>query len=363
MNYHIRNDISKSAYLQLYEQLRRDITAGLFPYGTKLPSKRLLAEELGISVITVEHSYALLCEEGYVDSRERSGYFVIYREEELFSPAPLFVPLREESPSEAEDREDGFPFSLYAKKVRKVLSQYGPRLFSKGSRYGCMELRSALSGYLARARGIFATPEQIVIGSGAEYFYGSAVRLLGRERCYGVEDPSYAQITGAYRSLGVETELLPLRSDGIDSAALLSARADVLHVTPYQSFPSGASASASKKREYLRWAEKKEGRYLVEDDFQSEFTLSRKPEDTLFALSASQNVIYLNTFSKTVSPSIRVSYMVLPSALLAQFEERSGVISCPVPLLEQLVLAELISDGDFERHINRVRRNRRRRTK
>jgi GntR family transcriptional regulator/MocR family aminotransferase len=159
--------------------------------------------------------------------------------------------------------------------------------------------------------------------------------------------------------MGAEIESLPLAKDGIDSSALLSSKAKVLHITPYRSFPSGVTATASKKREYLKWAERKEGRFLVEDDFESEFTLSKKHEDTLFSLSQKENVIYVNTFSKTVSPSIRVGYMVLPKSLVPVFQERLGFYSCTVPLLVQRVLAALISGGDFERNINRVRRKKR----
>ncbi|MBR2616011.1 MAG: PLP-dependent aminotransferase family protein [Clostridia bacterium] len=352
MKYKIDPMGAKPAYLQLYDQLRDDIVAGLFSYGKKLPSKRLLAEESGVSVVTVEHAYALLTEEGYVESRERSGYFVVFREGELFASVTSVPP---PSPPLDTERKGGFPFSVYARAVRKVLADCGEGILSKSAGVGCEELRLALSAYLGRNRGIRATPEQIVIGSGAEYLYGFVVSLLGRERCYAIEDPSYHKIRRVYDLHGACCVPLPMGPDGIDGRALSRCRAHVLHVTPYRSFPSGVTATASKKREYLRWAEQ-EGRYLVEDDFESEFTLSRKPEETLFSLSGRENVLYINTFSRTVSPSLRVGYMVLPPSLVPVFREKLGFYTCTVPLLEQRVLAELIEGGDFERHVNRVRR-------
>ena len=190
--------------------------------------------------------------------------------------------------------------------------------------------------------------------------YGLIIELLGRERTYAIESPSYQKIEQVYRAADTRCERLPLSDDGIDSSALSASDADVLHTTPYRSFPSGITATATKRHEYVDWAAAKEGRFIIEDDFESEFSVSSKPVDTLFALSDKGNVIYLNTFSKTVSPSLRIAYMVLPEALLPAFEERLGFRSCTVPTFEQLVLAELISGGDFERHINRTRRAMRR---
>jgi len=208
---------------------------------------------------------------------------------------------------------------------------------------------------LARNRGLHIATEQIVIGSGAEYLYGLIIELLGRDRVYGIEKPSYEKIEQVYDAAEVAMEHLSLSHDGIDSAALARTAATVLHTTPYRSFPSGVTASASKRYEYIRWAENAD-RYIIEDDFESEFSVSTKPEDTLFSLSKSDNVIYLNSFSKTISPALRIGYMVLPRRLVSAFKERLGFYSCTVPTYEQLVIASLLNSGDFERHINRVRR-------
>ena len=343
------------AYLQLYKQLRDDIITGTFKHNSKLPSKRTLAEETNVSTITIEHSYALLCDEGYAEARERSGYFVIFHPSDGFatSVTPLELQNQKAHPLQT---HPGFPYSLLSKTMRRVLTGYKEVLLEKSPNSGCLELRYALKHYLARNRGIYVDISQIIIGSGAEYLYGLMIELLGRNRVIAIESPSYNKIEQVYQVSEVKYEALPLTSDGIDSTALFASRAEILHTTPYRSFPSGVTASASKRHEYIRWAE---NRYIIEDDFESEFAVSTKPMETLFALSDQDNVIYLNTFSKTISPAIRVAYMVLPQKLVQPFEDKLGFYSCTVPTFEQFTLAELINQGDFERHINRVRRYKR----
>lgn len=355
---HIIDETSSTpAYLQLYRQVRDDIVRGVYPYGVKLPSKRTVAADLGVSTVTVEHAYSLLAEEGYVEPRERSGYFVIFRAADGFA-----APSGEAKPhvrvtADPSSSSPEFPFATLARTMRRVITDYGDALLERSPNAGCIELREAIRGYLARNRGIIADARQIIIGSGAEYLYGLIVELLGRDRVYAIEQPSYRKIEQVYRASGVRCELLPLERDGISSAALAASTADVLHTTPYRSYPSGVTATASKRHEYVRWAGRGE-RIIVEDDFESEFSVSTKPEETLFSL-AEDSVIYMNTFSRTVSPSLRVGYMVLPKRLVQPFEEKLGFYSCTVPTFVQFVLAELITNGDFERHINRVRRDKR----
>ena len=361
MRYQINPQNQKFAYMQLYEQLREDIVKGILPYGSKLPSKRLLAEETEVSVITVEHTYGILCEEGYIESRERSGYFVIYKEKDFFSSMEVgektFV--ANAIKDYKQDVKGEFPFSVLAKTMRKVLAEYREQLFIKSPNQGVMELRSAISSYLARSNGIHVRPEQIVIGSGAEYFYSLIVQFLGNQRKFALENPSYNKIQKVYRANGVTCDMLELGQDGIRTKELEQTEATVLHITPFHSFPSGITASVSKRQEYLRWAEARSG-YIIEDNYDSELTVSKKHEDTVFALSDKGRVIYLNTFSHTIAPSMRIGYMVLPEQMVENFREKLGFYSCSVPVFEQYVLAELINSGDFERHINRIRRARRR---
>lgn len=353
------NTVKEPAYMQLYLQIRKDIVSGAYKYGTKLPSKRILAEESDVSVITVEHTYAILCDEGYVESRERSGYFVIYKEKDFISVGDNEQLQKhdeyETKRSESHATETTIPYSVLAKTMRKVVSDYEASLLVKSPNHGCSELRKAISSYLARSNGIQAKPEQIIIGSGAEYLYSLTVQLLGKERLFAIENPSYEKIRQVYSALGVKYELLKMGRDGIKTQELEKSNATVLHVTPFNSYPSNVTASVSKRNEYIQWAKSKNA-YIIEDNYGSELTLSTKAEDTVFSMTSKNNVIYLNTFSKTIAPSIRVGYMVLPMELLEDFQKRLGFYSCTVPVFEQYVIAELIENGDFERHINRVRR-------
>lgn len=355
MKYVIDKGLGKPIYIQLYEQLRQDITDKQIMYGEKLPSKRLISEELDISVITVEHAYSLLFDEGYINSRERSGYFVIYNEDGGFQK-PVSSPLTNHTHYTTGKYD--FPFSIYAKTIRRVLSDYGETILKKSANSGCDEIKTAITNYLSRSRGINVSKERIVIGSGAEYLYGIITQMLGRERIYAIESPSYEKIEAVYKANGVKYELLELASGGIKSAALKQSEATVLHITPYRSFPSGITADASKRSEYLKWAHP--DKYIIEEDFESEFSVMSKPEETVFKMSNDDNVIYLNTFSKTISPAVRIGYMVLPEKLTEPFNKTVGFYSCSVPTFEQLVIADFLNSGSFERHINRIRRKKRR---
>lgn len=408
-------------YLTLYENIKRDIVRGVYRTGEKLPSKRILADENGVSVITAEHAYDLLLEEGYIESRERSGYYVLFSEGDYFlssayglaNPGPgADLPGQGRKPSgrpaggrifhAAEDGDNGtvrlekqrgtirqaegkdsvqsgedsgterpgedsdiirpgedcLSAALYAKTARRVLSKEEEHLTEKSPSFGTRRLRTAISGYLRRSRHIEVSPDRIIIGAGAEYLYGLIIQTLGREKIYGVESPGYHRIEEVYLAGGVSIERLPLKKDGIETGALRDTKAEVLHITPYRSFPSGVTATAGKKTEYLKWSSKRDG-LIIEDDFESEFTPLRKAEDTLFSMDREGRVIYVNTFTKTIGPSVRIAYLLLPEKLLPLFEEKIGFYSCPVPTFEQYIVAELIENGDFERHINRVRRKNR----
>lgn len=367
MNYKIEKDLSEPAYLQLYRLLVKDIVGGGYPFGSRIPSKRVLAEETGVSVITVEHAMTLLCEEGYTESRQRSGIFVVYRGEDFLGKTGQIsnqisgggLNGMQTAPGRKILNEDGmFPFSVLAKTMRRVLLEYGEKLLIKSPNHGCSELREEICRYLARSRGLQAEPSQIIVGSGAEYLYGLIVQLLGTDRIYAIEDPSYKKIRDVYEAMGASLDQLAVRTDGIASEELARTQAQILHVTPFNSYPSGATASISKKHEYIRWARQREG-VLIEDNYDSELTVSKKPEEPLYSIAEDVDVIYVNTFSRTIAPSMRIGYMVLPVHLTELFNRRLGFYSCTVPIFEQYVLTELLRTGDFERHINRVRRKRR----
>ena len=346
------------AYLKLYYEFRRKITDGIFSYGAKLPSKRVTADTYQLSVITVEHAYSLLEEEGYIEARERSGYYVSYRSEDLYQSGQAVF----HSAAKEETDDENFPFSVLSKAARKVLSEYGEQLLVRTDGQGALILREAIAAYLARSRDIRVSPQQIVIGSGAEYLYTIITSLLGRHRIYGIEDPSYEKIRKIYRAEGVRLDKLKMGTNGIRTSELARTPASVLHVTPYRSLPTNTTADASKRREYVEWAETKNA-YIVEDDYASEYSILSKPEQTLFSMSPESHVLYLNTFTETIAPSVRVGYLILPAEKTEEFLEKISFRSCTVSSLTQYVIAELLNSGSFERHINRVRRKRRREQK
>ncbi len=347
--------VSQPAYLQIYEGLKRQIIGGTYCPGQKLPSKRALADENAVSVVTAQHALDLLCQEGYAVARERSGIYAAFGQDVSRYAGPVSSAIRASKQIAPKLPESHLPMSVLARHMRRVLSDYDERILEKAPAGGCIELREALSDYLMRSRQISVSPEQIIIGAGSEYLYGLIVTLLGRDRIYALEDPSYEKIALVYQANDVAFDLLPMNSEGIESTALDATSASVLHVTPYRSFPSGVTADARKRHEYLAWASRPD-RYLIEDDYSSEFSVSGKPEDTLFAANRSGNVIYVNTFSLTIAPALRAGYMLLPGGLLEKYMARAGFYACAVPVFEQLVLASLLNSGDFERHIRRVRR-------
>lgn len=339
--------------MKLYLRVREEIINGTYPYGTKAPSRRTLAENTGTSLATVDHAYSMLAEEGYIEAKERSGWYVTYRVGDGWEHPSEEAPRLQKraDPVKAGD----FPFSALAKTMRSVITREGRRLLEPSPPQGEPALREALASYLARSRGVRVDPSHIWIGSGAEYLYGLTIQALGRNRIYALEDPSYAMIEKTYAAQGARVEKLRLGREGIETEELLRSKASVIHVTPVGSFPSGITASASKRQEYLLWAKKRNG-IIVEDDYKSELTLLSKPEDTLFSLAKGETVIYMNTFSETLTPSLRMGYMVLPPKLVSLFNEKVGFYTCPVPVFEQLVLADFMNSGRFERYINKERR-------
>ena len=347
--------ISKTA--AVYQRVKGDILRGALAPGSRLPSKRAMADQMGVSVITVENAYRQLIDEGYAYARERSGYYVQKIDGMRPAAAPDHPPLRllpEEEPAAPDDLY--FPYSVWFRTLRRVMSEYGPRLVERSPGKGCARLRNAIASYLLRRRGMYAPPERIVVGSGSEQLYEAVVRMLGAGRVYGIESPSYRQIEAVYAGSGALVDHLSIGPDGIDSAALAATDADVLHVTPFHSWPTGATAPAAKRYEYLAWARRRPERLIVEDDFDSEFFLPGNPPETLYSMDREGRILYINTFSRSLAPSMRLGYMILPERCMPLYDERLGHFSCTVPLLEQYALAEFLDSGSFEQHLNRKRR-------
>ena len=355
-------ELKKAPGLPLYEALcrciREDILSGKLPSGTKLPSKRALAAHLEVSKVTVEGAYAQLLAEGYLRSQEKVGYFV---EEVPQRPTAAHVPIPQQPP-EPEWLLDlttnapatGFPFSVWMRLQRQVMLDYGDRLLTPLPPQGYPELRAAIAEHLLQFRGLSVDPENILIGAGTDFLYNLLIQLLGRDKGYAVEDPGYRKIRQIYAAGGVECISVPLDAFGVMPDRLGSAK--ILHCSPSHHFPTGLVTPAARRRALLEWAEARPDRYIIEDDYDSEFRFHAHPVPALLSMDRTGRVIYMNTFSKTLAPSIRISYMVLPERLMARFRQELGFYSCTVPSFEQYTLARFLSRGHFEKHINRMRK-------
>lgn len=343
-------------YEVLYRCIREDILSGKLPAGAKLPSKRALAENLKISKITVETAYGQLLTEGYIRSREKTGYFV----EAVSAPSPRQKPVSVQTQAESEKGLDltangsaYFPFSVWSRLQRQVMLDYGETLLLPLHNQGCPELRRAIADHLMAFRGMCVDPENILIGAGTDFLYNLLIQLLGRDKVYAVEDPGYGKIRKIYAAGGVECISVPMDSQGIIPGALQEAQ--VLHISPSHHFPTGLVTSVTRRQELLKWAEATRS-YIIEDDYDSEFRFRSRPISAMHAMDRQGRVIYMNSFSKSLAPSIRISYMVLPEKLMAVYRQKLGFYSCTVPSFEQYTLARFLKDGHFERHINRMRK-------
>lgn len=360
----------ESLYGHLYRCIRRDIESGAIPANAKLPSKRAFAKHLGVSLITVEGAYQQLMAEGYVRSEPRRGYFAnpIARPP---APAPEknrkrgrspFATFEESGPPLLADLSGGsaaaelFPYAVWARTMREVLSHEPERaLLGEAPAMGSPRLREALAGHLRAFRGLEADPACIVVGSGAQTLYNLLVQLLGRNLRFAVEDPGYPRLTSVYRANDVELAHVPLDGDGIDVAALAESGASVAHLMPSHQFPTGIVTSVGRRYELLGWANNAPGRYVVEDDYDCEFRLAGRPIPAMKSIDAGGRVIYVNTFARSLGPAFRVAYAVLPAPLAERYRRDLGFYSCTVSTVEQLALARFIENGDFERHVNRMR--------
>lgn len=344
----------------LYAAIRGDVLSGKLRAGEKLPSKRALAADLGVSVVTVQTAYEQLLAEGYITSRERSGYFV--SNIEISPPPPRRERKYDKPKAETSVKNDFvggtppaelFPFSVWAKLMRKVLLDEGEHLLERVPCDGDRELKIQLSEYLYRARGIDADPRRIVIGAGAEYLYGIIVDLLGKDCLIAVENPGHTKISRSYLRAGARCAYIPVREDGADCGEIEKSGANAVHISPSHQFPTGAVMPVSSRARIISYARSR-GAYVVEDDYDSEFRLAGKPLESAYSLCPDR-VIYMNTFSKTLAPSMRLGYMVLPPELYERFLKVYGDTACVVPLFEQKTLAAMIGGGYFERRLSRLK--------
>lgn len=356
LTYELKKAPGLPLYEALYRHLRRDIQTGVLPAGEKLPSKRALAENLKVSRITVETAYNQLLSEGYIRSTEKVGYFVEAVAQRRTDTKPLPVCPPEAGESLLDLTANGparFPFSVWNKLQREVLQDYGQQLLQNIPHAGSFQLRAAIAQHLWDFRGMAADPDNIIIGAGTDFLYNLLIQLLGRDRVYAVEDPGYDKIRKIYAAGGVPCVSAPMDGDGVIPELLESA--GVLHISPSHHFPTGIVTPLKRRAALLDWAASRDG-YIIEDDYDSEFRFRSHPVAALQTLDQTGRVIYMNSFSKTLAPSIRISYMVLPTGLMQRFRETLGFYSCTVSSFEQYTLARFLSRGYFEKHINRMRK-------
>ena len=344
-------------YEQLYESLAEEMRTGAIPAGTRMPGKRRLAAELSVSVNTVDAAYQLLAAEGYLESRERSGFYV---QEYLALPvrpaAPppaALLPQPEAGPPVQPVRYDLstrgvdpalFPFRTWAR-LQKELLYSSPELLTHGDAQGDIELRQALADYLEEYRGVRCRAEQVVVGAGLEYLLGLLAPLLPGPAA--VENPGYPRARRVLENNGVSCCCLPVDADG----------AAVCYVTPSHQFPTGATMPAGRRAELLHWASRRPGeRYIIEDDYDSEFRFDTRPLPSLQGMAGADGpVVYLSTCSRSLAPSIRIAYMVLPEQLLPAWHAKYALYSGTVSRFEQQTLARFITGGYFTRHLARER--------
>ena len=351
-------------YEQIYTYIRNEILEGRLAQGERLPSSRALAEHLQISRSTINLAYEQLLAEGYIEAVACKGYFI----------SKVEKPLRlEKTKEQTKDSTEGetkyqyhftpngidmkeFPYRTWRRITKEILIDDSKELFALGKPQGDLELRETIAKYLFAARGVVCTPEQIVVGAGNDYLLILLQLLLKKDSIIAFENPTYTKAYRIMQSLGFGVRLMGMDENGIRMSELEDSGANIAYVMPSHQFPTGIVTSVGRRNELLKWASEKEDRYLIEDDYDSEFRYRGKPIPSLQGMDHNGKVIYIGTFSKAIAPAIRVSYMVLPESLMRGYEEKGRLISSTVSRIDQKILNEFIRCGAFERHLNRMRK-------
>ena len=350
-------------YEQIYDYIKTDIQSGRIPYGEKLPSTRFLSKHLEVSRSTVELAYEQLLSAGYIESVPYKGFFVALIDE--------LYHLKKDKPQPQRERKEArryrydftpngvdlksFPYNVWRKLSKDILLDDRTELFRSGDSQGEYGFRSAICSYLYQARGVDCTPDQIIVGAGSDYILMLLGMILGMDHTIAFEDPTYKQ---AYRMAGgMSYNCIPVSMDknGMKVTELEKSGADIAYVTPSHQYPTGVIMPIRRRMELLKWACEEQGRYIVEDDYDSEFRYKGKPIPALKGYDASDKVIYLGTFSKSIAPAIRLSYMVLPKPLLEAYEQKARFVNSTVSKVDQLIVQKFIEEGYYERHLNKTR--------
>lgn len=359
-------DITRSTplYIQLYEYIKNEIQSGRIGAGTKLPSRRKLSSYLGISLNTIESAYQQLNAEGYVNSKSRKGVFVNQLEEEMIRSHSLDMPYRREKNDEKQYRIDfnhgkvdlnHFPFSIWRKLAQRNLYIEERELFLSGDPQGEVLLREEIASYLFQSRGVRCSPDQVIIGAGTQYLIGLLSLVIGKAPTYSMEDPGFYRIRTVLVDQGVGVRYIPLDEEGISIKHLNDSNARIVYVTPSHQFPNGNIMPVKRRMELLKWAKERNG-YIIEDDYDGEFRHVGKPIPSLQGMDVLGRVIYLGTFSKSLIPSLRISYMILPPELARKYHrEKFNLYKQTVSRLNQNTLYQFMHDGHWERHLNKMR--------
>ncbi|QBQ07174.1 PLP-dependent aminotransferase family protein [Sporosarcina pasteurii] len=350
-------------YEQIYNQIRQDIIHGKLQVGMKLPSKRKLGEFLNVSQTTIEQAYGQLSAEGFILSRPRKGFFVqaidelayVQPKKEASKPVPIKKETIDIDFSPGHIDTTNFPFTQWRKFAKETIDESSNHLLLLGDPHGDIELRQEIAQYLYHSRGVDCTPEQIIIGSGTEQLMPLVIRILGEDASFAIEDPGYPLTHHVFSHNNRQAIPIPVDNEGMDVDALQQVDASIAYVTPSHQFPTGTVLSAARRIALLNWASMEEHRFIIEDDYDSEFRYTGRPIPALYGMDNGENVIYISTFSKSLMPSLRIAYMVLPKVLLRRYQDAFIHYVSTVPRLDQHILARFMRDGQFSRHLNRMR--------
>lgn len=366
LNMELRTGSGSCLYEQIYEHIKKEIREGKLLAGEKLPSARSLAEYLQVSRNTVDFAYEQLLSEGYIEARPYKGHFVC-RVEDLYSlpktpeatgtAGRVIMQGKQKYPFDFSPNAidmNAFPFSVWNRISRGVFAEQG--IFTSGSPQGEEELRITISRYLHSSRGVNCSPEQIIIGAGNDYLLMLLEKILGRHVNIAMENPTYKHAFDLLGSFAYHITAVDMDEAGMKVEDLKNKPVTAAYVMPSHQFPTGVVMPIGRRSELLGWAAQDSKRYLIEDDYDSEFRYRGKPIPSLQGADQSGSVIYIGTFSKAIAPAIRISYMVLPYGLLEIYREHCGFYSSTVSRIDQRILNRFISEGHFERHLNRMRK-------
>ena len=351
-------------YEQIYNHIKTEILDGGLPFQERLPSTRKLAQYLQVSRSTVDMAYEQLLSEGYIESAPCRGYFVseldgIYKSVAKETEEARTAEVKKEhyrfdfSPNGVD--LDSFPHNAWRKLSRVVLQDDEKELFMLGEPAGELELRSTIAAHLHQSRGVNCLPEQVVVGAGTDYLLMLLQAVFGEKRSIAMENPTYKKAYQVLENLGNSMQVIDMDRSGMNVKKLEASGAEIAYVMPSHQYPLGTVMPIKRRLELLKWADGSKERYIIEDDYDSEFRYKGKPIPALQGYDNHGKVIYIGTFSKSIAPAIRVSYLVLPEKLLRRYKERGTVFSSTVSRVDQRIVAGFLKEGYYERHLNKMR--------